>query len=363
MNIEIITSKNLKIKPDSKNLGFGKHFTDHMFEMDYTIEKGWHNFRIVPFGPISLSPSSFVFHYAQEAFEGMKAYKSKEGKILLFRPEKNAKRLQSSCERLCMATIPEEIFLNAVNSLIECEKDWIPNEKGSSLYIRPFIFATEAAVGVHASNSYKFMIILSPVGNYYPEGVNPVKIYVENEYVRASKGGTGDIKCGGNYASSLLAQTKAVKKGYTQVLWLDGKERKYIEEVGTMNAFFKIDGEIYTAPLNGSILPGITRDSCIELLRDWGYKVNEIQLSIMDLFEAGKNGKVEEAWGTGTAAVISPIGELNYNGEILKVNNFQIGQITKNLYETISGIQCGEKTDYKNWVKTVTSIEKSVKGV
>ncbi|MGL4403006.1 MAG: branched-chain amino acid aminotransferase [Fusobacteriaceae bacterium] len=353
MEIKVIKAETLKAKPDSNNLGFGKYFTDYMFQMDYTEDKGWHNFEILPYAPISLSPTAFVLHYGQEVFEGLKAYRSKEGKILLFRPDRNAKRLQTSCQRLCMATVPQEMFLEAVETLVRHEKEWVPHGDETSLYIRPFLFATESGVGVHPSNSYKFIIVLSPVGAYYPEGVNPVKIYVEDEYVRAVQGGTGDIKCGGNYASSLLAQKKAQKLGYTQVLWLDGKEKKYVEEVGTMNAFFKIDGEIYTAPLDGNILPGITRASCIELLKDWGLVVNEKAISIADLMKAGKEGRLQEAWGTGTAAVISPIGELNYRGEIVRINSFRTGEITHRLYEVLTGIQWGNLEDNKNWTKVV----------
>lgn len=353
MEIRVEACKSLKEKPDFKNLGFGKYFTDYMFEMDYEEGKGWHDARIVPYGPIKLDPASLVFHYAQEVFEGLKAYKSSDNKILLFRPEMNAKRFQSSCERLCMAKIPEDIFIEAVKAVVKHEKDWIPSEEGTSLYIRPFLFATEVGVGVHAATNYKFLIILTPVGNYYPEGVNPVKIYVEDEYVRATPGGTGHIKCGGNYANSVIAQEKAQKLGYTQVLWLDGVERKYVEEVGTMNVFFKIDGEIYTAPLGGSILPGITRNSCIELLKSYGYKVNEAPLAIETLMNAAREGKLEEAWGTGTAAVISPIGELNYKGEIANINNFKTGKLTQKLYDDLTAIQWGRAKDSFNWIVEV----------
>ncbi len=353
MEIKFIPNTNLKAKPDQSNLGFGKYFTDYMFEMDYETGKGWHNARVVPYGPIPMDPASFVFHYAQEAFEGMKAYISPEKKVLLFRPEMNAKRMNTSCDRLCMAEIPEEIYLEAVNAIVKQEKDWIPKAEGTSLYIRPFIFATELGVGVHASHKYKFIIILSPVGAYYPEGVNPVKIYVEDEYVRATPGGTGHIKCGGNYASSIIAQDKANKLFYTQVLWLDGVHRKYVEEVGTMNVMFKIKGEIYTAPLGGTILPGVTRDSCLAILRDWGLKVNETQLSIDDLMKYGQSGELEEAWGTGTAAVISPIGEIYYKGTTVKINNFKTGDLTQKLYDELTGIQWGTRPDRFNWVKEV----------
>ncbi|MGL4392558.1 MAG: branched-chain amino acid aminotransferase [Fusobacteriaceae bacterium] len=353
MEIKFEKAKQLKQKPNENNLGFGKHFTDYMFIMDYEKTKGWHDARIIPYGPIEMDPASMVFHYAQEVFDGLKAYISPEKKVLLFRPEMNGRRLSSSCERLSMAKISEEAFIEAVNALVKEEKDWIPKSEGTSLYIRPFVFATECGVGVHASSKYKFVIILSPVGAYYPEGVNPIKIYVEDEYTRASVGGTGEIKCGGNYASSIIAQQKAANLGYTQVLWLDGIHRKYIEEVGTMNVMFKINGEIYTAPLNGTILPGITRDSCIKMLKEWGYKVNEVPLSIDDLMNFSKNGKLEEAWGTGTAAVISPVGELNYKGNIMKINSFKTGDLTQKLYDELTGIQWGKKEDKFGWVKEV----------
>lgn len=252
-----------------------------------------------------------------------------------------------------MAEVPEEMFVEAVETIVAHEKEWIPHLEGTSLYIRPFMFATEVAVGVHPAISYKFIIILSPVGNYYPEGVNPIKIYVEDEYVRATKGGTGFTKCGGNYASSIAAQEKARKLGYTQVLWLDGVERKYVEEVGTMNVMFKIDNEIYTAPIDGTVLPGVTRDSCITLLKEWGYKVHEEHFTIDFLMEAARAGKLEEAFGTGTAAVISPVGELNYKGEIATINDFKTGELTQRLYNTLTDIQWGKAEDKFNWTYEV----------
>lgn len=353
MEIKYITSNTLKEKPDQSKLGFGNYFTDYMFTMDYTTDKGWHNVQIEPYAPLSLDPASMVLHYAQETFEGLKAYKAKDGRILLFRPEMNARRMINSNRRLCMAEIPEEMFVEAVEKLVAFEKDWIPIEEGTSLYIRPFIFATEAGVGVHPSNAYKFIILLSPVGAYYPEGVNPVKIYVEDEYVRATKGGTGFTKCGGNYAGSIAAQEKAEKLGYTQVLWLDGVERKYVEEVGTMNVMFKINNTIVTAPCDGTVLPGVTRDSIIQILTSWGYTVEERHLSIDDLMEAGRNGSLEEAFGTGTAAVISPIGELNYKGEITTINDFKTGELTQKLYDTLTGIQWGDVEDRFGWTREV----------
>lgn len=353
MKIRVEKTENLKVKPDENKLGFGKHFTDYMFVMDYDEGQGWHDARVVPFGPISMSPASMVLHYAQETFEGLKAYRTLDNRILLFRPEMNAKRMRNSNRRLCMAEVPEEMFVEAVETIVAHEKEWIPHLEGTSLYIRPFMFATEVAVGVHPAISYKFIIILSPVGNYYPEGVNPIKIYVEDEYVRATKGGTGFTKCGGNYASSIAAQEKARKLGYTQVLWLDGVERKYVEEVGTMNVMFKIDNEIYTAPIDGTVLPGVTRDSCITLLKEWGYKVHEEHFTIDFLMEAARAGKLEEAFGTGTAAVISPVGELNYKGEIATINDFKTGELTQRLYNTLTDIQWGKAEDKFNWTYEV----------
>ena len=352
MNIKITRAKKLKSKPDESNLGFGNYYTDHMFVMDYTDEKGWHNAQIVPYAPISMDPASMTLHYGQETFEGLKAYRN-QNQILIFRPEMNAKRMLTSNERLCMPPIEEDVFVEAVEAIVNYEKDWVPCAEGTSLYIRPFCFATEIGVGVRPSKTYKFIIILSPVGAYYPEGVNPVKIFVEDEYVRAVIGGTGFAKCGGNYAASIAAQVKAEKMGYTQVLWLDGIHRKYVEEVGTMNAMFVIDEEVVTAPLEGSVLAGVTRDSCIQILKDWGYTVSERHLAIDDLMEYAKNGRLKEAFGTGTAAVISPIGELNYKGNIQVINGFKTGDLTHKLYDELTGIQWGIKKDTYGWVKTV----------
>lgn len=353
MEIKIERSTHLKAKPDSQNLGFGQYFTDHMFVMDYTEGIGWHDAKIVPYGPIELNPASMVFHYAQETFEGLKAYKLKDGQIALFRPELNAHRLNQSNARLCMPMVPEDLFIKAVETIVEYEQDWIPTEFEHSLYIRPFMFATEAGVGVHPSKEYKFIIILSPVGAYYPEGVNPVKIWVEDEYVRAVIGGTGFTKCGGNYASSIVAEKNAKEHGYTQVLWLDGVHRRYVEEVGTMNAMFVIDNKVITAPLQGSILPGVTRNSIIHLLKDWGYVVEERPLSIEELMEAGHNGSLTEAFGTGTAAVISPIGELCYKGDEVLINDFKTGPLTHKLYDALTGIQWGLIPDPYGWVHLI----------
>ena len=353
MEIKFIERAQLKEKPDQKNLGFGAYMTDYMFVMDWDREQGWHDARIEPHEPISLMPACVTLHYAQETFEGMKAYRTKEGKIQLFRPEMNARRMIRSNERLCMPAFPEEMFIEAVRELVRVEADWVPSEPETSLYIRPFMFATEASLGVHMANAYKFMVICCPVGAYYKEGVNPVRILVEDEYVRAVKGGTGFTKCGGNYAASIAVQVKAEKMGCSQVLWLDGVNRKYVEEVGTMNIMFKIDNEIYTAPIEGTVLPGVTRDSIIHILRDWGYKVNETHLSIDDLMKAGHEGRLEEAFGTGTAAVISPVGEFIYRDDKVEVNGFKTGELTQKLYNYLTGIQWGTEEDKYGWTVEV----------
>ncbi|MDR3552904.1 MAG: branched-chain amino acid aminotransferase [Clostridia bacterium] len=339
-----------KAKPvDETKLGFGNFFTDHMFMMNYDEGQGWHDARIVPYGPLALDPAAMVLHYGQEVFEGLKAYRTKDGRILLFRPDENFKRLNRSNKRLCIPEIDEGFALEALKELIRVEKDWIPSTPGTSLYIRPFIFATDAHLGVHPAHHYLFIIMLSPVGAYYPEGLDPVKIYVENNYVRAVKGGTGEAKTSGNYASSLKAQDEAEQQHFTQVLWLDGVERKYIEEVGTMNVFFKIAGEVVTPELQGSILPGITRKSSIELLRSWGEKVCERRLSIDELADAAAKGRLEEAFGTGTAAVISPIGQLIWGSDIIDINGGKIGPLSQKLYDALTAIQWGEAADPFGW--------------
>lgn len=353
MEIKVVKSTTCKAKPNEDALDFGKYFTDHMFVMDYTEGKGWHDARIVPYAPLTIDPATMVLHYAQETFEGMKAYRRKDGKIQLFRPEMNAKRMQSSNERLCIPEIPVDDFVEAVKALVRVDADWVPSKEGTSLYIRPFVYANEASVGVHAANSYQFVIICSPVGSYYPNGLDPVKIYVEDQYVRAVKGGTGFAKCGGNYAASIIAQKKAHDLGYSQVLWLDGVEHKYVEEVGTMNVMFVIDEEVFTCPINGSVLPGITRDSCIRILKDWGYVVHEEPISINDIMGASRLNKLNEAFGTGTAAVISPIGELLYKNETASINHGEIGSITKRLYDELTGIQWGTREDRYGWCQII----------
>ncbi|HHV28584.1 branched-chain amino acid aminotransferase [Acetivibrio mesophilus] len=351
--ISIQKTQNPKSKPDQNKLGFGQIFTDHMFIMDYTEGKGWHDPRIVPYGPLSMDPSTMVFHYGQAVFEGLKAYKTPEGKILLFRPRKNMERINISNDRLCIPHIDVDLAVEACKTLVSVDKDWIPEAEGTSLYIRPFIISTDPFLGVKPSSTYKFIIILSPVGAYYKEGINPVKIYVETNYVRAVKGGIGYSKTPGNYAASLIAQVEAKEKGYTQVLWLDGVEKKYIEEVGTMNVFFKINDEVITPSLEGSILAGITRQSTIELLRASGIKVTERRITIQEIYDAHAAGTLKEAFGTGTAAVISPIGELSWNDNVIKINDGKIGETSMMVYDTITGIQSGKKEDTFGWVVEV----------
>ncbi|NLY47757.1 MAG: branched-chain amino acid aminotransferase [Clostridiales bacterium] len=354
LDIKIELNPNPKKLPDKNDpLVFGTIFTDHMFIMDYTAEKGWHDARIVPYQPICLEPSAMVFHYGQEMFEGLKAYKSKDGRILLFRPDMNAKRTNRTCEILCMPGIPEEDFVQAIKELVKIDKNWIPTREGTSLYIRPFIIATTPFLGVKPADKYKFIIILSPVGPYYPEGLDPVKIWIEDTYVRAVKGGIGEAKTGGNYAASLRAQMKAHKEGYSQVLWLDGVHRKYIEEVGSMNIFFKINGVVVTPMLNGSILPGITRDSVIRLCWEWGYEVQERLISIDEVYEAHKNGTLEEVFGTGTAAVISPVGKLRWDDHVMVIRDGGIGELSQRLYDNLTGIQLGDLPDTFGWMVEV----------
>ena len=350
MEISITKNPNRTTLPNESTLGFGKVFTDHMFVMDYEYGKGWHNARIVPFERLSIHPASTVLHYGSEIFEGLKAYRTEDGEIRLFRPMENIRRMNASADRMCLPAIDENDFLQALVTFVELEKDFVPHSFGTSLYLRPFMFGNDETLGVHTVHHATFMIIASPSGSYYAEGINPVKIMIESEDVRAVKGGTGAVKCGGNYAASNRAGEKAAQKGYSQVLWLDGIHRKYIEEVGAMNVMFKIDGEIVTPELTGSILPGITRKSCIEVLKNMGYKVSERRISIDELIEALQNGKLEEAWGCGTAAVVSPIGRFCYKDNEYDVNDGKIGEVSKKLYDTLTGIQWGKIDDPFGWV-------------
>lgn len=339
-----------KEKPGQDNpLVFGTIFTDHMFVMDYDEENGWHDPRVIPYQPLVLEPSCMVFHYGQEMFEGLKAYKADDGRILLFRPDKNIERANRSNRRLCIPEIPEDIFLEALKTVVKVDADWIPTRPGTALYIRPFVIATDPFLGVRPSHTYKFIIILSPVGAYYESGLDPVKIWIEDEYVRAVKGGIGEAKTGGNYVASLASQVKAHDEGYAQVLWLDGVHRKYIEEVGAMNIFFKINGTVVTPALNGSILPGVTRDSAIQLCKMWGIPVEERQISVDEVIKTAESGEMEECFGTGTAAVVSPVGELRFENEKMPISNNHIGELTQRIYDTITGIQLGRIEGPEGW--------------
>ncbi|MBQ4075937.1 MAG: branched-chain amino acid aminotransferase [Clostridia bacterium] len=349
MDIKINLTATPKEKPDQNSLGFGKHFTDHMFVMDYAADKGWYNARIEPFGPLTLHPASTVFHYGAEIFEGMKAYRRPDGEVQLFRPEENMKRLNSSAERLSLPQIPVEESLQALKAFVNVEKDWVPSAPGTSLYLRPFLFGNDETLGVHTIHNAKFVIIASPVGAYYKEGLNPVKIMIETRDVRAVRGGTGYAKCGGNYAASMRAGDRAAAEGYSQVLWLDGVERRYIEEVGAMNVMFLINDTVVTPQLTGSVLPGITRKSCIELLNEMGVKVEERLLSVEELSAAIKDGTLKEAWGCGTAAVVSPIGELRMGQARYQIADGGIGALTQKLYDTLTAIQWGQAEDTHNW--------------
>ncbi|MDO4329527.1 MAG: branched-chain amino acid aminotransferase [Lachnospiraceae bacterium] len=339
-----------KEKPGQDNpLVFGTIFTDHMFEMDYVEGQGWIDPRVVPYHKLELEPSCMVFHYGQEMFEGLKAYKAEDGRVLLFRPDKNIERANRSNRRLCIPEIPEDLFLEALKAVVKVDQDWIPTKPGTALYIRPFVIATDPFLGVRPSHTYKFMIILSPVGAYYASGLDPVKIWIEDEYVRAVKGGIGEAKTGGNYVASLASQVKAHDEGYAQVLWLDGVHRKYIEEVGAMNIFFKINGTVVTPALNGSILPGVTRDSAIQLCKLWGIPVEERRISVDEVVKTAESGEMEECFGTGTAAVVSPVGELRYEQEKMPISGNHIGELTQRIYDTITGIQLGKIEGPEGW--------------
>lgn len=353
MQVTIIKAEQLKAKPDENKLGFGTIFTDHMFNMDYSVEKGWYNPRIEPYAPLVMEPSTMVLHYGQGVFEGMKAYRNGQGGVQLFRPQENFRRLNASNRKLCIPAIDEAFALEALKQLLTVEKDWIPSAPGTSLYIRPTIIATDPFLGVRASFTYRFFIILSPVGAYYAEGFNPVKIMVTKEHVRAVRGGVGDTKTLGNYAASLLAGDKAHKAGYTQVLWLDGVEQKYVEEVGAMNIFFVIGDELITPMLSGSILPGITRDSVLELGRSWGMTVSERKISIDDVMAAHTSGQLKEIFGSGTAAVISPVGELKYEDTVITVGDGRVGPLAHKFFQAIQDIQYGVVDGPSGWVEPV----------
>lgn len=353
MQLTVKKADQLKAKPDDSTLGFGSIFTDHMFNMDYNPKDGWHNPRIEPYATMDMDPATMVLHYGQGVFEGLKAFRTDSGDIQLFRPSDNFKRFNKSARLLCIPEIDEAFALDALKQLLVIEKDWVPSTPGTSLYIRPTIIATDPFLGVRASHTYRYFIILSPVGAYYAEGFNPVKIWVTRNHVRAVRGGVGEAKTPGNYAASLYAGEQAHQQGYTQVLWLDGIEQKYIEEVGAMNIFFVINGELITPMLTGSILPGITRDTVIALAKKWDIKVTERQISIDEVLDAHKSGKLEEIFGSGTAAVISPVGEIKYGDTIITVGNGKVGPMANKFYKTILDIQYGNTEDSAGWIETI----------
>ncbi len=354
LDIKIIRNENPKAKPaPGTPLGFGKHFTDHMFIAEYTVGIGWHDARIQPYGPLAIDPASPVLHYAQEIFEGLKVYRRADGGLQMFRPLENAKRMNASAERLCMPTLDAEFQVKAMKMLAEMERDWVPSEEGTSLYLRPTMIAHGAELGVHPAKKYLYFIICAASGSYYAGGMKPVKIHIEDYFVRAVKGGIGAAKTGGNYAASLKAASEAAAKGFDQVLWLDGRENKYVEEVGAMNMMFVMGGKIVTAPIGGSILPGITRKSILQLARDKGIEVEERPISVEELFEAYEEGTLTEAFGTGTAAVISPVGLMEYKGREIRLTESEIGPVAKEMYDTLVGIQRGERVDPYDWVYPV----------
>ncbi len=351
--IRISRATTKKPKPKDSELTFGTVFTDHMFVLDFQEEKGWYDPRVEPYGPFPLDPAAAVLHYAQAVFDGLKAFRGRDGQVRLFRPQKHVERLIQSSQRLCIPPLDPDLALKSLVTLVGIEKDWVPSTVGTSLYVRPTIIASEPFLGVRPAKSYIYYVILSPVGAYYPEGINPVKILVVDKYVRAVEGGVGGAKTGVNYAASLYAAEEAKHAGFTQVLWLDGRERKYIDEVGTMNIMMKIGDEIVTPPLSGTILAGVTRDSALTLMRDWGLRVSERPVTIDEVAAAARKGTLEEVWGTGTAAVISPVGELAYKGERLVINGGRIGTLTQKLYDAIVGIQYGTAPDTRGWTVPV----------
>ena len=353
MSLTIARNDRPKAKPADSALGFGNLFTDHMFNMDYHPDKGWHTPRIEPYGPLIMDPATMVLHYGQGVFEGLKAYRTPAGSIQLFRPVDNIRRMNRSCKRMCIPEVDEGIALDNLKQLIALEKDWVPATEGTSLYIRPTVIAMDPFLGVRASHTYRYFIILSPVGAYYPEGFNPIKIFVTKDYVRAVRGGVGEAKTLGNYAASLLAGDVAHEEGYTQVMWLDGVEHKYVEEVGSMNIFFVIGDEIVTPSLSGSILPGITRDSVLKLARSWHMSVSERKISIDEIMSAHDNGQLREIFGSGTAAVISPVGEIRYGDKDIVVSDGQVGPIAQRLYKALTDIQYGNAEDPMGWVVPV----------
>jgi branched-chain amino acid aminotransferase len=352
--IRVVRAPHRKPKPKDQELGFGTVFTDHMFVADFQDEKGWYDPRIEPYGPLSLDPAAAVLHYAQAVFDGLKAFRGRDGRVRLFRPQKHVERLNQSARHLCIPELDPELGLQSLVELVRLEQDWVPASVGTALYIRPTIIASEPFLGVRPARQYLYFVILSPVGAYYKEGMNPVKIRVEDKYVRAVEGGIGAAKTGANYAASLAASEEAHHAGFTQVLWLDGAHRRYVDEVGTMNIMMRIGDEVVTPPLaSGTILPGITRDSVLTLLREWGVRVAERPLPIDEVVAAAHGGALREVWGTGTAAVISPVGELAYKGERLVINGGRTGELTQRLYDAIIDVQYARAPDTRGWTVAV----------
>ncbi|KAA2214286.1 branched-chain amino acid aminotransferase [Teichococcus oryzae] len=340
-------------RPDDATLAFGKVFTDHMFLMDYEEGKGWHDPRVVPYEPLVMDPATSVLHYGQAVFDGLKAFRGKDGQIRLFRAQRHAERLNKSCRALCIPEMDVDLIRRSFEAIVAADHEWVPRTRGTSLYIRPTVIARDVMLGVHPAHRYTYFVICSPVGAYYKEGVKPVRILATDTHVRAVQGGLGEAKTAANYAASLSAQQEAERAGYTQVLWLDGVERKYIDEVGTMNIMMQIGEEVITPPLAGTILDGVTRNSILQLLRDWGHTVSERRVSIDEVMQAGRDGTLREMWGTGTAAVVSPVGELGYKGEKISIGNGHTGILTQKLYDSIVGIQYGEAADPHGWTSVV----------
>ncbi|TYO99105.1 branched chain amino acid aminotransferase [Geothermobacter ehrlichii] len=355
MNLDILPVDNPKPGiGDEANLVFGKQFTDRMFVMEYDAGRGWHSARIQPYAPFTLDPAAMVLHYAQEIFEGLKAFRREDGSVVLFRPADNVARFNRSARRMCMPEVDEEFFLDAIRQLVRLEERWVPRSHGTSLYIRPTMIASEPMLGVRPADSYLCYVILSPVGAYYKGGIAPVKIWISDFYVRAAHGGTGEVKTGGNYAASLYAAREAAERGYDQVLWLDAKHKRYVEEVGSMNMCFVFDGKLVTSPLHGTILDGITRRSILTLAREMGLEVEERALTVDEIFEGVESGRLTEAFGTGTAVVVSPVGQFTYQGKTVRLGDGETpGEITRKLYDTLTGIQYGRLPDPHGWVVAV----------
>jgi len=351
--IEIQRTPSLKPKPGTEGLGFGRFFTDHMFRMDYTRERGWHQPRILPHGPLGLDPAAAVFHYAQAVFDGSKVFRGHDDVLRAFRIDDHCRRLATSAERLSMPPVPPEATRQAIEELVRVDADWVPGAPGTSLYVRPALIATEAFLGVRPADRYTFFVILSPVGSYFAGGAEPVRIWVEQQYTRAAPGGLGEAKAAANYAASLAASVDAKKRGYAQVLWLDALEHRYIEEVGTMNLFVRIGDEVITPPLDGTFLPGVTRHSVLALLRDWGVKVTERKLAVDELREAHARGALREVFGTGTAAVISPVGALGFADGELVIGDGKVGELSQRIYDGITGIQYGRLPDPHGWMTPI----------